>query len=53
MGKITATELRGILASHALWLVGDKDGVRADLQGADVMDEFRNRKPIDNERGEK
>ena len=34
--KITHEELKQFLRKHKLWLVGDKDGERADLRNADL-----------------
>ena len=34
--KITAVELKVILEKHALWLRGDKDGIKADLRWANL-----------------
>ena len=38
MKKITKEELEVFLRKHKLWLVGDKEGERADLSGADLSE---------------
>ena len=35
---MTQAEVDAIIAKHAKWLVGDPEGVRADLRGADLRD---------------